>query len=147
VSRTLRVTLLLVLLIVVASTAGALAFRGTAGTGGESPEAAEGAGDNIERLVERLGDLGITTDAAELEALADDHGIGGAVRILAFADAAGVDPSEIIAMRDDGMGWGQIRRALAEEHEGFDLPPGIGWIMGGNGQGQGHGGGGSGAGD
>jgi hypothetical protein len=147
VNRTLRVSLLLVLLIVLASTAGALAFRGAAGTGGESPEAAEGAGDNVERVVERLGDAGITTDATELEALADAHGIGGAVRILAFAGAAGVDPSEIVAMRDDGMGWGQIRRALAEAHEGFDLPPGIGWIMGGNGQGEGHGQGGDDAGD
>ena len=142
-NRTLRVSLLVVLLIVVASTAGALAFRGAAGTAGESPEAGEGAADNIELVVERLAEAGITTDAAELEALADVHGVGGAVRIIAFADAAGVNQSEIVAMRDEGMGWGQIRRALAEEHEGFDLPPGIGWIMGGNGQGQG----GSGAGD
>ena len=66
--------------------------------------------------------------------------MGGAVRILAFADAAGVDPSEIIAMRDDGMGWGQIARALADANPDFDLGPGIGWIMGnGNGNGNGHG--------
>jgi hypothetical protein len=143
VTRTLRISLLVVLLIVVASTAGALAFRGAAGTAGESPEAGEGAGDNVERVVDRLAEVGITTDADELVALAEAHGIGGTVRILAYADAAGIDPSEIVAMRDEGMGWGQIRRTLAEAHEGFDLPPGIGWIMGGHGEGQG----GSGAGD
>lgn len=104
-----------------------------------------GEGENADRVVELLDDQGITTDNAELDELADTYGLGGAVRVLAFADAAGVDPSEIAAMRDAGMGWGQIARALAEEHDGFDLKPGIGWIMRGHsqvegqGQGQGHG--------
>jgi hypothetical protein len=98
-----------------------------------------GEGENADRVVELLDDQGITTDNAELDALADTYGLGGAVRVLAFADAAGVDPSEIAAMRDDGMGWGQIARALAEEHDGFDLKPGIGWIMRGHGQGEGQG--------
>ncbi len=105
-----------------------------------NPIQAAGQGDNTDRVVDRLDDAGITTDAAELDALADDHGVGGAVRILAFADAAGVDQSEIIAMRDDGMGWGEIAHALADANPDFDLGPGIGWIMGnGNGNGHGHG--------
>ena len=98
-----------------------------------------GEGENADRVVELLDDQGITTDNAELDALADTYGLGGAVRVLAFADAAGVDPSEITTMRDEGMGWGQIARALAEEHEGFDLKPGIGWIMRGHGEGEGQG--------
>ena len=96
-----------------------------------------GEGENADRVVELLDDQGITTDNAELDELADTYGLGGTVRVLAFADAAGVNPSEIAAMRDDGMGWGQIARALAEEHDGFDLKPGIGWIMRGHGQGEG----------
>lgn len=140
-TRTVRI-FLLVVLVAVLSTAGALAFRGEAGTGTED-SATQGAVDNSEHVVDRLADAGITTDTDELDALADVYGVGGAVRVLAFADAAGVDPSEITAMRDDGMGWGEIARALAEEHPDFDLGPGIGWIMGhgnanGNGHGQGH---------
>lgn len=96
-------------------------------------------GENADRVVELLDDQGITTDNAELDELADTYGLGGAVRVLAFADAAGVDRSEIAAMRDDGMGWGQIARALAEEHDGFDLKPGIGWIMRGHAQAEGQG--------
>lgn len=96
-----------------------------------------GEGPNAERVVELLDDAGVTTDTAELDEFADEFGLGGAVRILWWAEAAGVDPSEIAAMRDEGMGWGQIRKALAEEHEDFDLGPGIGPVMGGHGQGQG----------
>ncbi|MDQ5841463.1 MAG: hypothetical protein M3537_10065 [Chloroflexota bacterium] len=107
--------------------------------GGAAALAFNGEGPNAERVVELLDDQEITTDTAELDALADVYGLGGAVRILAFADAAGVEPSEIAEMREDGMGWGQIARALAEEDEEFDLKPGIGWIMGGHGQEQGQG--------
>lgn len=124
--RALRLGILIALgLVLVAGAAATLAFNGE--------------GENADRVVELLDDQGIETDTTELDTLADDHGMGGAVRILAFADAAGVDPSEVVQMREDGMGWGQIARALAEEHEGFDLKPGIGWIMGGHGQGQGQG--------
>jgi len=98
-----------------------------------------GEGPNAERVLELLDDAGVTTDTAELDEFADTYGLGGAVRVLWWAEAAGVDPSEIAAMRDDGMGWGQIRKALAEEHEDFDLTPGIGPVMGGKGQGHGQG--------
>ncbi|MGH2463664.1 MAG: hypothetical protein ACRDFZ_08610 [Candidatus Limnocylindria bacterium] len=122
-SRGIRIALVAWLALVLLAGGTALAFNGE--------------GENAPRVVELLDDEGITTDTTELDALADSYGLGGAVRILAFADAAGIDPSEVAAMRDDGMGWGQIARALAEEHEGFDLKPGIGWIMRGSGQGQG----------
>jgi hypothetical protein len=124
--RALRLGILIALvLVLVAGGAATLAFNGE--------------GENADRVVELLDDQGITTDTTELDALADDYGMGGAVRILAWAEAAGVDPSDVAQMRIDGMGWGQIARALAEEHEGFDLKPGIGWIMGGQGQGHGQG--------
>lgn len=126
-------------LIVLTATASALAFNGE---GGEGQSGGQGEGDNAERVVERLEEAGITTDTAELDALADVYGLGGAVRILAWADAAGIDPSEISAMRDEGMGWGQIGRALEEAHPGTDFKPGVGGIMGG-GQGNGWGPGGN----
>jgi hypothetical protein len=131
-TRSLRIALVACLAIVAVSVGTAVAFKGE-GTEGQ------GAGDNAQRVVDRLADAGITTDTDTLDALADTYGLGGAVRILAFADAAGIDPAEVAAMRDDGMGWGAIARALAEAHDGFDLTPGIGWIMGGNGNGHGHG--------
>jgi len=140
-NRPLRIGLAAALVMGLVAAAGVAAFNGE--------------GPNAERVVELLDDAGVTTDTAELDEFADSYGLGGAVRILWWAEAAGVDPSEIAAMRDDGMGWGQIRKALAEEDEDFDLTPGIGTVMGGNGQGhgqgqaqgQGHGQGGGGAGD
>lgn len=132
VPKTVAIGLGVMVLIIFTATASALAFKGEGNEG-------QGAGDNGQRVVDRLADAGITTDTDTLDALADTYGLGGAVRILAFADAAGIDPAEVAAMRDDGMGWGAIARALAEAHDGFDLTPGIGWIMGGNGNGHGHG--------
>lgn len=123
-NRTLRLLLLVVVLITLTATAGALALGGE---GGADPEEAS----NPDRVVELLDDAGISTDASALTGLAESYGMGGAVRVLAFADAAGVDPSEITAMRDAGMGWRQIAREL-----GIDIGPGIGWIMSGNGQDQ-----------
>jgi len=96
-------------------------------------------GPNAERLVGLLEDAGVTTDVDTVSALADEHGTGGAVRILWWASAAGGDPSEIAAMREAGMGWGQIARALAEAHPDFDLTPGIGPVIGGRGHGHEHG--------
>lgn len=78
----------------------------------------------LARLVARLADVGITTDADTIAALAEDHGVGGAVRLLAWADASGLSTDELATMFADGMGWGEIAKA-------HDLHPGIGWIMGG----------------
>ena len=127
-TRSLLIALVACLAIVAVSVGTAVAFKG------EGTPADEG--DNVQRVVELLGNAGIDTDSTEIESLAADHGMGGAIRILAFANAAGVDPSEIISMRDDGMGWGQIARDLD-----LDIGPGLGWIMSGNGasHGQGHG--------
>jgi hypothetical protein len=124
-SRPVRIGLAAALVMGLVAAAGVAAFNGE--------------GENADRVVELLDDAGVTTDTAELDEFADEFGLGGAVRILWWAEAADVEPSVIAEMRDEGMGWGQIRKALAEEHEDFDLGPGIGPVMGGNGQGHGQG--------
>jgi len=57
-------------------------------------------------------------------ALAAKVGVGGAVRTLAFAKASGKTPDQIVAMFEDGKGWGEIDHEL-----GLSIGPGIGWIM------------------
>lgn len=89
----------------------------------------------LDRVVGRLADAGITTDADTVAALAADHGVGGAVRLLAWADESGLSTTELADRFAAGMGWGEIAAEL-------DLHPGIGSIMGnagGNGNGGGHG--------
>jgi hypothetical protein len=130
-----RIGLIVALALALVAGGTVIAFNGDGG----NDAGTNGDGDNAERVVERLGNAGITTDTTELDTLADTQGLGGAVRILAWAESAGIDPSEILAMRDEGMGWGEIRRALEADHPDADFHPGIGWIMGGHGEG--HGGG------
>lgn len=96
----------------------------------------------LEKIVDRLDSAGIDTTAATVAELAATYGVGGAVRLLAWADATGMTAAEIGAMFDSGLGWGAIAKQLNEEDaEGdLNLRPGIGWVMGGGqGQGQGHG--------
>jgi hypothetical protein len=81
-----------------------------------SPEA-------LSHATDRLGESGIVIDDATLAELAADYGVGGAVRLAAWSDASGLAIEELAAMRDGGMGWGQIAKEL-------DLHPGIGSIMG-----------------
>ena len=80
----------------------------------------------IDDFVGRLKAAGITTTAAEFKALAAKVGVGGAVRTLAFAQASGKTPVQIVAMKESGKGWGRIVREL-----GLSIGPGIGWIMSG----------------
>jgi hypothetical protein len=79
---------------------------------------------------------GITT--ADLQALAATYGVGGAVRLEAWASASGKTVDEIAAMFDSGMGWGQIAKSLEQADPSLNLSPGIGWIMG-NGHGHANG--------
>lgn len=92
------------------------------------PEAPPSA-DELAHAVDRLDASGITATAEQLRSLAADYGLGGAVRLLAWADASGKTVDELKAMRDDGDGWGQMAHELG-------LNPGIGSIMG---MGGGHG--------
>jgi len=103
-------------------------------------ESAQGAPSDklLGRLVDRLADAGIDTDAETLAVLAADHGVGGAVRLVTWADASGMDVSELAAMFDSGMGWGAIAHQLMEGDSSLDLSPGIGWVVG-RGHANGHG--------
>ena len=136
------------LLVVVAAT-GALASRAPsqqddqrplAQDESEAPEADEQeappTAEELARVVNRLAAAGIETDADTVGALAADHGLGGAVRLLAWSAASGMSVDQIAAMRAGDtdtapMGWGQIAKDL-------DVHPGIGSIMG-QGNGNGHG--------
>jgi hypothetical protein len=80
----------------------------------------------LDRLVDRLDNAGIATDADTIAALAADYGVGGAVRLLAWADASGMSTGQLADMFDSGLGWGEIAREL-------DLHPGIGSVMGNGG--------------
>ena len=103
---------------------------GLAQDGDETPPTAE----ELAHAADRLRAHDITVDDAILADLATRYGLGGAVRVLAWAADADDDVSieSITAMRDgDGtegssMGWGRIAKEL-----GFH--PGIGSIMGNGG--------------
>jgi hypothetical protein len=82
--------------------------------------------DELAHATERLAASGIDATAEELGALAADYGLGGAIRLLAWADATGMSVEELRALRDDGAGWGQMARDL-------DVNPGIGTVMGSGG--------------
>lgn len=90
--------------------------------------------DAIAHAADRLRANDIPVDDAQVAELAADYGVGGAVRVLAWA----ADPDDdvtvesIRAMRDgdgtegSGMGWGRIARELG-------MHPGLGSIMGNGG--------------
>src|SRR6266571_5601766 len=142
-NRYLRVALaVLALVIVVAGTA--LANRGKADehrsplAASHEPETSaaekadtESSSDAIsnkllDRIVASLADQGITTDADTLRTWAEKYGVGGAVRLLTWADASGKSSSELAGMRDSGMGWGAIAHKLMDEDSSLHLSAGIG---------------------
>ena len=116
---------------------GAVAVAGLLPPAGEPPPAAQAtpeakekpSAEKVQRILDGLKNAGINTTTAQFDALADKYGVGGAVRVLAFANASGKTAAQISALRDAGKGWGEIRREL-----GISVGPGIGWLMG-----QGHG--------
>jgi hypothetical protein len=125
-----------------ASTAGSPARASEAPEASEKPEASEApeaaeapdsppSAADVASIVGKLKAAGITTTAAAFQSLAAKVGVGGAVRTLAFAQASGKTPAQILALFQGGKGWGQIDHEL-----GLSIGPGIGWIMGG---GHGHG--------
>lgn len=89
--------------------------------------------EELAHAMGRLARIGITDEALVAD-LAATYGLGGAVRIVAWANdnEQGATIDQIRAMRDgDGtegsaMGWGRIAREIGAH-------PGIGWIMGNGG--------------
>ena len=129
-------------ILIVAATGTALALRGPRGdeqplvpAASQAAEAEADAPPSAEALAhaqDRLEASGVTVDAAELADLAGRYGLGGAVRVVAWAQESGTSAADIAAMRDgDGtpesvMGWGQIAKELG-------VHPGIGSVMGNGG--------------
>ncbi len=144
-ARGLLVPIAATALLIVIATGGALANRAPfAQDPSDQPEAedqgAPPSADEVARVVERLRDALIDTDAGTVEALAAEHGLGGAVRLLAWSDASGLSVDEIADMRTgsdetEAMGWGRLARELNADNPELDLHPGIGKIMG-NGHGR-----------
>jgi hypothetical protein len=116
--------------------AGCALATGGSVTSGEPAPLASGEEDtpptaeDLAHASERLAASGFDVTDELLAELADQYGVGGAIRIVAWSDGDAARMAEIRAMRDgDGtegsrMGWGQIAAELGED-------PGIGWIMGG----------------
>jgi hypothetical protein len=151
-SRRNRVALAAAAVLVIAATGTVLATRLPRQTGAPAapaasaeaePDGAAPTADALRHASDRLAASGIAVDDAELADLAGRYGLGGAVRLFAWADASGRSVDDLAAMRDgDGtpgsvMGWGRMAKELG-------VHPGIGSIMGG-GQGAGHAGGSGGA--
>jgi hypothetical protein len=140
-ARGLLVPIVATGLLIVVATGGALANRAAPAQDPSDQSEAEDQGapptaDEVARVVEKLADAGVDTNAVTVAALAADHGLGGAVRLLAWSDASGLSVNEIAAMRAGSedtapMGWGRIARELNAANPELDLPPGIGQIMGG----------------
>ncbi len=138
-ARGLLVPIAAIALLIVIATGGALANRAPfAQDPGDQPETedqgAPPSADAVARVVDRLDEAGIDTNAETVDALAADHGLGGAVRLLAWSDASGVSVDEIADMRAGSedtapMGWGRIARELNAANPDLDLHPGIGKIM------------------
>jgi hypothetical protein len=101
----------------------------------EPKDAADANGEPLtdahaQTLVDLLKAAGITATAAELKTLAAKYGVGGAVRLEAWAKATGKTVADLAAMFDGGMGWGAIRKKLEAADSSLHLSPGLGWIMG-----------------
>lgn len=127
--RTSRIALLAALALIVALAGNALGNRSPvaddpaprlADEQEEAPDAAV-----IDRVVERLEAKDIDADPERVAELASEHGLGGAVRLLAW-EAKGVSVDEVIERRAAGEGWGEIAKDLG-------VHPGIGSIMGNGG--------------
>jgi hypothetical protein len=135
-TRTKRIALLAALALLVAVAGSALANRApqvadepaqlASSHEAEGEAEAEEVGDGAAVARERLSEAGIEADAAAFDDLAARYGVGGAVRLYAWADETGMTVDEIAALRDgDGqpVGWGRIAKDLG-------VHPGIGAIMG-----------------
>lgn len=131
-TRTNRIALLAALTLLVAATGTVLATRAPQAApqpAGPLADEADGplSAEALARAVERLAERGIHTDVAALGDDAERYGLGGAVRLHAWADATGMPIEDLAALRDgDGetlVGWGRLARELG-------VHAGIGWVMG-----------------
>ena len=102
---------------------------GQPGPAAASPEEeAPPTADELQRAADRLQAQGIDANAARLGELAATYGMGGAIRLLAWADVTGMSVGDLRALFDGGAGWGKMAHDLE-----LDVNPGLGWIMGNGG--------------
>lgn len=139
-SRTNRLAVLAALLLLVVAAGTVLATRAPqadrqpAGNQQDGDEEAPPDAEAIEHAIDRL-DANEITVPEDFADLAGRYGLGGAVRLSAWASETGLSVDELAAMRDTGgtdggpMGWGRLAKDLREQ--GFDVRPGLGSIMGG----------------
>lgn len=140
-TRINRIALLAALALAVAAAGTVLATRSPQAspqrTGTQADEAEDAAdAAAIAGAIDRLAEGGIeVADQGAFETLAESYGLGGAVRLHAWAHATGMSVEELTELRDTGgpdggpMGWGRLAKDLRDQ--GFDVRPGIGSIMGG----------------
>jgi hypothetical protein len=108
-----------------------LAESSEAADASEAPQGSPAAAE-LARVLADLQAAGIPATADELQKLVAQVGVGGAVRVFAFAKASGQTPDEILALFESGKGWGEIAKEL-----NLTVGPGIGGIMS-QGHSQGH---------
>jgi len=88
-------------------------------------------GDHAAALVDLLAAQGIDATADELKTLAATYGVGGAMRLEAWAAATGQSATDLASTYDDsGLGWGAFAKQLEAGDNSLSLSPGLGWIMG-----------------
>ena len=137
-SNRLALLVALVLLVVAAGTVFATrapqADRQPTGNQQDGDEEAPPDAEAIQHAIDRLGENEIAVPE-EFADLAGRYGLGGAVRLSAWASETGMSVDELAAMRDTGgtdggpLGWGRLAKDLRDQ--GFDVRPGVGSIMGG----------------
>jgi hypothetical protein len=136
-SRLNRIAILAALALLVGAAGTVLATRAPqaaeapgllAATHEPEAETEDGDVDGTAHARERLSEAGIEV-GDDFDALVEAYGVGGAVRLYAWADElADYDVDDLAAMRDgaDGehpVGWGKLARDLG-------VSPGIGSVMG-----------------
>lgn len=140
-TRTNRIAIIGALVLMVVAAGTVLATRAPqagqqpAGNQQDDEDEAPPDAEAIQHAIDRLDENEITVDEGVFTDLAGRYGLGGAVRISAWASEKQMDVEEIAAMRDTGgengepLGWGRLAHEL-------EVHPGIGSIMG-NGRGAG----------
>lgn len=87
--------------------------------------------DRAQALVDLLDAQQIVATTDELKTLAAKYGVGGAMRMEAWAAATGKTVDELASLYDAaGVGWGAFAKQLEQADSSLSLSPGIGWIMG-----------------
>ncbi len=139
-TRSNRLAILVALVLVVVAAGTVFATRAPqadnqpTGNQQDGDEEAPPDAEAIQHAIDRLGEseIAVPEDFADL---AGRYGLGGAVRLSAWASETGLSVDELAAMRDTGgtdggpLGWGRLAKDLRDQ--GFDVRPGVGSIMGG----------------